>query len=54
MTDYQDQPKDDETYEPPTITVVGSLEALTKVTVSVLEGSICANFPDHASCQNEG
>ena len=39
-------------YEPPQLVVMGSVADLTRVTVEVFEGSICANFPDHDSCVN--
>jgi hypothetical protein len=39
-------------YEPPTLEVVGKIEDLTKVTVTLLEGSICQNYVTHLKCVN--
>lgn len=39
-------------YEPPTLEVVGKIEDLTKVTVTLLEGSICQNYATHVKCVN--
>ena len=39
-------------YEPPTLEVIGKIEDLTKVTVTVLEGSICQNYVTHVKCVN--